>query len=62
MKARVNKPMKHSFMDIHLPLGMELEVDGRKTILGMVKIILPEEYADMYISVDDIDLVKEANQ
>lgn len=59
--AKVNKPLDHLFMDISLEPGTELVVENEVTPRGMAQIISPIEYSDMYISVDDIDLVKVVN-
>ncbi|MDU5945484.1 hypothetical protein GNQ08_27100 [Paenibacillus macerans] len=61
MEAIVNKPLKHFFMDVYLDPGTEIEVEEEETELGNVQIIAPEEYAEMYIPLSCIDLVKGVN-
>lgn len=61
MKVVVNKSLDHMFMDISLKPGTELLVDKEVTPRGMIQIISPEEYAEIYVSLDDVDLVKEAS-
>ncbi|MNW68587.1 hypothetical protein D3C74_473880 [compost metagenome] len=60
MKAIVNKPLNHMFMGILLEPGTELVVEDEVTPRGMVQIISPMKYSEMYISTKDIDFVKEA--
>ncbi|MBD7967734.1 hypothetical protein [Paenibacillus gallinarum] len=58
MKATVNKPLKHMFMGIEIAPGTEIEVEDEITPRGMTQIISPEEYAEIFISVEDIDYVR----
>ncbi|MNJ61674.1 hypothetical protein D3C77_574780 [compost metagenome] len=60
MKAIVKRPLTH-MMSPHLTLepGEEIEVDEEVTPLGNVQIIGPEKYDEIYISLEDIELVKE---
>lgn len=62
MKAIVKRPVKHMFLDLSLEPGDEIEVDEEVTPLGNVQIIGPEKYDEIYISLDDIELVKEAKR
>ncbi|WP_110933774.1 hypothetical protein [Paenibacillus bouchesdurhonensis] len=62
MKAIVKRLVKHIFLDITLEPGEEIEVDDEETLLGNVQIIGPEKYDEMYISLEDIELVKEAEK
>lgn len=59
MKAIVKRPVKHMFLDLSLEPGDEIEVDEEVTPLGNVQIIGPEKYDEIYISLEDIELVKE---
>ena len=59
MKAIVNKPLKHMFINLDITEGTEIEVEDEVTPRGLVQITGPKKYAEFYISVEDIDRVEE---
>lgn len=59
MKAIVNKPLTHMLFNLDIAEGTEIEVEDEVTLGGMVQITGPKEYAEIFISTNDIDRVEE---
>lgn len=57
MKAIVNKTLTHILFDFEIKSGTKIEVEEETTRSGLKQIVSPEEYAEIFIAVEDIDFI-----